>query len=470
MAADRWKNAVALERLRAILLTLLLSGIVLGGLSLLEWRRWFPADRHGWWFRNAESLLIAALGTVLTGILVMTANDLEERRNIEDFNRLSDAQAQIIGETFRDVRRELSELGRFLQDERPILSRAFQAFADPVARSSCVLALGWVSIVAEEERGSFESWMRLKWDDSFTVFEKTASGQRIAAAGRDEYYPIAFVAPLQGNEAVVGFDLGSEPVRRETLERAVETHLSAATPPIPLVHEEGSERGVIAYEPVFRGGANRPIGFVFGAMRLQSSLERMLAAGGGTDPHITVVLVDVASTGELYPLASYPEGSDNRIRNGLPFQREYRSVHPLFMLDRTWAIVARPSSAFLESHFSWVALLTGLAGLLGTVVASVFVSFLGGRQAGLERKVMERTRKLRGERNRSRHHTPFHRGCRDRYGYRGADHAHEPRRRPPYGLAARRSDGYGRRGCLPHCQRSDTRRYALPRGAGPGHG
>ena len=395
MKADQWKGAVAWERLRAILLTLLLSVIILGGLGFLEWRRWFPSERQGWWFRNAETLLIAALGIVLTVILTTTANDLEERRNIEDLDRLADAKAQIIGETFRDVRRELSDLGRFLQDERPILSRAFHVFADPMARSSCVQALGWVSIIPAGEKEAFESWMRLKWSDTFTVFERTASGQRTAVAERDEYYPIAFVAPLQGNEMVVGYDLGSEPVRRETLEKAAATRLPAATPPVPLMHEAELGKGVIALEPVFRGGGDRPIGFVLGALKLQASLERTLAAGGGTDPHITIVLVDVSSIGELYPLASYPEGLGNPIRGGLPFQREYRSVHPLFMLDRTWAIVARPGSAFLEAHFSWVVLLTGLAGLLGTMVASVFVSFLEGRQANLERKVMERTRELR---------------------------------------------------------------------------
>jgi len=393
---EQWRAAVSSERLRAILLTLVLTVVLLSGLSLLEWRRWFPKEKQRWWFHRAESLLIAALGLVLTVILTMTANDLEKRRNREDFNRLADAQAQIIGETFRDIRRELSDLARFFRGGKQVLNREFEAFAGPVARSSCVQALGWVSVVSEDEKDAFEAEMcqRQQGFGAFSVYERTAAGERIQAAERREYYPLTFVTPFQENEVAVGYDQGSEPIRRETLERAIRTRLPAATPPVQLVHETGREKGVLAYYPVFGEGKDRPFGFVLCVLRLETALKRTLAAGGGADPHIAVVLVDVTSQGELNPLAEYPERPDGRASPVLSAWEAYRSVHPLFILGRSWAIVARPGPAFVRAHQGWVGPLTGLTGLLVTMVMTVFVGFLNSRQATLERKVLERTRAL----------------------------------------------------------------------------
>ena len=86
-----------------------------------------------------------------------------------------------------------------------------------------------------------------------------------------------WVAPLEGNEAVVGLDLGFEARRREALEAARDRMTVVATRPIDLVQ---GGKGFLVYVPLRRAG--RFDGFALGVFRLEVALGRILQnlAGG----------------------------------------------------------------------------------------------------------------------------------------------------------------------------------------------
>lgn len=80
---------------------------------------------------------------------------------------------------------------------------------------------------------------------------------------RAEYEPVVYIEPLSGrNLLAVGYDLYSEPARREALDRARDSGQAALTAKVILVQEGGAQEqpGCLMYLPIYAN--NRPIGTV----------------------------------------------------------------------------------------------------------------------------------------------------------------------------------------------------------------
>ena len=99
----------------------------------------------------------------------------------------------------------------------------FRAFVEPFeSEHEGIQGLEWVVRVKDAERENFEESMREKGIAEFQISERTAQGVMIRAARRDEYYTTLAIEPINENEPALGFDIGSNPMRRQALERAMD--------------------------------------------------------------------------------------------------------------------------------------------------------------------------------------------------------------------------------------------------------
>lgn len=74
---------------------------------------------------------------------------------------------------------------------------------------------------------------------------------------REVYTSIVFLEPFaERNLRAFGYDMFSEPVRRQAMEQARDTGHAALTGPVKLVQEDGQSEqvGVLMYVPVYRRG------------------------------------------------------------------------------------------------------------------------------------------------------------------------------------------------------------------------
>lgn len=92
-------------------------------------------------------------------------------------------------------------------------------------------------------------------------------------SARAVYYPVFQLAPVAGNEAARGYDLGSEPTRREALESAIRSEQPTGTNPITLVQEAGNQKGMPVFRPVFDSGSPHHLrGFAVAVLRMGNRL------------------------------------------------------------------------------------------------------------------------------------------------------------------------------------------------------
>ncbi len=239
-----------------------------------------------------------------------------------------------------------------------------------LARQPEIQALSWNPLVPASRRTAVEAEAVAAGFAGFQLRERGTNGQFRPAQLRNEYVPVYFIEPLDRNALALGYDLESDPHRRESLEQARDTGQPVATAPLVLAQERGNQAGLLVLLPVYRGlvptgvasRRERIAGFavaVFRVADLVGQAFRELRAKG-----IEARLFDQSPAGEL--IYDDAPGWVNRSAAG-----PLRAETSLEFSGRRWAVLFAPTPEFntSQSHLqSWLALSGGLAFTLLTTV------------------------------------------------------------------------------------------------------
>lgn len=194
---------------------------------------------------------------------------------------------------------------------------------------------------------------------------------------REEVHAIVHLEPLDArNQAALGYDMFSEAVRREAMERARDTAQPAASGRVQLVQEIDGEvqAGFLIYAPVYRGGTapftleerrRRLIGFVYSPFRADDLMRGIF----GSARHRRA---DVA----IYDGAIAPE---HLLHRSPDFSREapwYAEVREMDVAGRLWRIRYSTRPEFKFSSSRDLVPYVFLAGVLATL----FLAALTGAQ------------------------------------------------------------------------------------------
>ena len=199
--------------------------------------------------------------------------------------------------------------------------------------------------------------------------------------GREERTAVVWLEPPERrNRAAMGFDMFTDPVRREAMERARDTGLISLTGKVTLVQEIDVKRqpGFLLYVPVYRGGLIPPseterrealIGWAYGAFRADDLFGAIFS--GEPDPTVDLQIYD-----------------GDRIEPAALLHDQARSIVPSWLRDiRTMQFAGRQWTLVFEAL---PALNTGAAPAVWALVIGFVISaivFLLSR-----REVMARSR------------------------------------------------------------------------------
>ncbi len=213
----------------------------------------------------------------------------------------------------------------------------------------------------------------------------------------DEYFPVVFVEPLnERNSAALGFDMYSEPVRREAMQRARDNADAAASGKVTSEQEiDASQAGFVIYLPVYEDGqipdtveARRQsvVGFVYAAFRMDELLEGVFP----TDhPEVAFAIYDGAAT---------PENLLYRSHQQETYPPRFTAQVPLTVAGRTWTMTFWSLPDFESASSRDYALLL----LSGGALFSFAVFFTARRQARARGDAERAARELRNSEERLR--------------------------------------------------------------------
>ncbi len=384
-----WKQDLFRAALRPLLLTLTMALLLLVSAALLI-RRQRLAEAAPRWLGRLETALAVTVGLTLTFFVAWRARERELRNNHRSFALLADHETRRLTDLLQDVETEqLLGLARFVESDRRTTAAEFQHFAEPLTRNPAVRAWEWLPAVPAADRAQTEREARGDGQPGFAIWERDAQGQRVPAAEREVYYPVLHVTPLAGNAPALGFDAGSEPVRRAALLEAARTGLAAATDPINLVQNARQRNGMAVFQPVLQAGEPATLrGFAVAVLQMDAV---MLGARDRASLHLTLSLLHPGQPNEL--LASTCTAAPDGVA-ALAVSR------PVAAFGRVFLVAAYPHPAFLSGQSRSSAAIAVLRGLGLTAALTLLVGAPVRRREELERLVGERTSQLRREEER----------------------------------------------------------------------
>ncbi len=361
-------------------MTLVLAALLCIGTALLRRRQ--RASAPAGWMRWIEPAMVFASGTTLSlaGGWVRHAEETESRDGA--FLDLATTRIQAIAKTLRVLRdTELRGLAHFCETNAELTRETFGRYASYLAENPAVSAWAWIPVVPGSERVPFETEASRNGDDGFAIWEKNSQGDRVPASARSTYYPVLHVVPRMANERAVGFDAGSEYLRRAALEEAAQFDQATSTEPLTMVHETRKQKAVLVYSPVFRAN-RRLVGFVLAAARLNTLLD------SGHPDEMIQFSVSALHQGQVpEPIA----GSDVESARG---HDGPTVVRPLAMFGKVLAVTAHAGPGFMALRPRHLGELAALAGCLLSAVVAMVVHLILHRRTELERQVANRTREL----------------------------------------------------------------------------
>ena len=310
-------------------------------------RRWFPAA-------------VFFTGIVLTLLAAYYASRTIQLRTRAQFETAALRARTSIRSRMQVYDAILHGATGFITVEKQVTRERFRKYVERLdlgANYPGMQAIGFAPRVSASEKDAMVSLMRQQGETRFRIWPQTTNV---------DVFPVAFQEPqTPRNDQAFGYDMFTDPTRREAMEHARDTGKSATSGKVTSIPEvaSGKQPGFLVYCPVYEGGAvpekiaDRParlLGFVycvFQARDLFASVFDDEGLGAGLE------IFDGKNTNEENLF--FRSGRESTSR--LPFREMFDEVTTLDICGRTWTtrVFAQP-----EPERTWIVLCLLAGGLL----------------------------------------------------------------------------------------------------------
>jgi hypothetical protein len=199
--ASDWNRHLARAAVLPVVLTLALIVTLTAASGLATRRRRLGAAAPSW-LQYLEPGAVLMVGLVLTLFAARTACNNESFNRAQLFEKLAESETYGVADVFLDLQHaELESLARFYECSVDVTADEFARFTTPLTDNPAVHAWGWIAAVPVAEQEAFERSVRDKDLPEFRIWQRNERGERTPAAGREMYFPVVLVSPLEGNEA-----------------------------------------------------------------------------------------------------------------------------------------------------------------------------------------------------------------------------------------------------------------------------
>jgi|GEM_PF-1629463 len=352
-------------------------------------------------------LAVLALSVVMTLAGFRLLDGVIRHDQISSFNLLAVRQVSTLQQNLDRNIETVYALGGLFDASESVSRREFGVFSEQMlSRASGVQALSWNPLIKPGQLDDVKRLARLDGLDNFDFFQSGPDGKPESLTARSDYVAVLYIEPYGKNRKALGYDVGSDPIRRDALNQARDTGRALSSGPVKLVQSLENEFGFLIFRPVYFNGRSPETvedrrrliqGFVVGVYNVSSILAGALDAAIPARTRVTIFDGE-GDVGSLTPVFD-TQGPHVGSSQGRPVRIDGAFVHTaqLTLPMRTWTVVVRPSENFsspIERAAEYMFLVAGLAGSLlvyGLLVSSRM------RNTMIEWNVENRTRELAAE-------------------------------------------------------------------------
>ena len=221
-------------------------------------------------------------GFVVTSLLVMFITSNKNELAKQDFYNTVHELTDEISEQITTSMRTIYHLSSFFQGSEHVTHEEFDQYVSGfINQYPEIHALEWAPRIPHEQRRHHEQQQAV-YKQGYTITEKPKDKGMVRAAMRDYYFPITYIYPMRGNESAFGYDLASNPIRKNMLKHSVITNTITLSSAIRLVQEKNDSNAVLIAMPITKTGKVTQSldsidlqGMVLGVFRINTLMDKI---------------------------------------------------------------------------------------------------------------------------------------------------------------------------------------------------
>jgi diguanylate cyclase (GGDEF)-like protein len=258
-----------------------------------------------------------------------------------------------------------------------VTPRQFESFTERgLRRYPMVQAISWAPVIKSAELGIFIRDTR-RYYPEFSVVERNNEGKFEKVKTRNIYIPVEYIEPFEINKKAQGFDLYSNPIRADAIDRAMISNHVVASAPIRLVQETKQQAGLLLLK--FLSESSNGPGLVSEVLRFEDFISTV---ANPSEKNIYLKIKDADTDSILF--------EKNR-----PIDLTYVLNAPIVFGGRVYDIETSPGPVFLAANDSnKLRLLFGALSALVITFISTFLSFIYNVNLRIEDKVSIQTAEI----------------------------------------------------------------------------
>jgi signal transduction histidine kinase/ActR/RegA family two-component response regulator len=370
----------------------------------------FCTDIGGKISRRRRILVIVPLIIVSAlGLLLFTYVRKEQQETVQkEFIQYSNTLAQAIEKHLHNMMDVVYMINSFYagsshseisDNDYPEYRVSRQEFYDftrhVFTRYPSIHTLAWLPRVPHHKRATYEKYAEKDGLIGFQFVDKLKDGRFITAPQRQEYFPAYFLEPTEGNESLLGFDVGTLPARMANIETAAASGKMSVSERIKLLLDPENEYSFAIYVPLYARDVmdnstlsaaerlRKLEGIAVGAFRINEVMKAALE--GLSHKDIGITMEDETA---ILP------AQRTLYNNNIAATPAITWVRSFTMGDRTWRLTFIPTPDYLKKHQDWDVWLVLLGAMLFTSLLGVFLLVVTGKTAVIQKKVASRTQEL----------------------------------------------------------------------------
>ncbi len=375
--------------------------ICLLGFTVIE-RRNTHARRLSGSLRFAESGLIFFIGlltTVTVSWLLYESNQAWIRHHLA---LASQPFALHVQTSLAENRHTLRMLANFFTFNPDGSRTDFSRMAAPLLADARSRSLRYIPIVRPGQADHYLERARADGCPSFhwKIWNEKALAVDSVNLPDTTLYPIFYMEPSPLTHHLLGFDLGSDPVRRRAILETLRTGLLSAAHPIdPSDPETG--RYMEFYYPITRASVGSEKdgsadGVVCMSMTFDDFFHTAASRFGKPVEMINTHFADIIPSGFAPVLAKFPADYvvQTVILPNQTFADAGSCIYPLFTLGHVFGLVVTPSESFAHAHSSYNVHAVATCGIVMTLLLAVATRLILNREQSVSQAIRRRTSEI----------------------------------------------------------------------------
>lgn len=329
-------------------------------------------------FKTGKTFILTNIfGWATIFLIIFNAASLEKRTINDDLNELVNSSLKDIRKATDKYELLLGGAAALIQIKPQLTASEWQNYQEAIKLESVCSAIqgfGYIRYIQKSDENKFQKETLVRGIENFEIktFDESYSAQF------SDRFLVTFFEPHAQNGRAIGLDIGSEKLRREAAEKALQTKSMVATESLQLFVPDKKQQAFVLFHPVW-DLKNQLTGWTFTPVVINTFYERALSQYANR-LHFELI----RNNNVIFKSSQRDESSLN-----LKYQRKV-NVN-IFGLDHT--LIIYPQTEFFQQHSHSSPQLALLMTLFMLFVAGfIFEQLTISQQT--ERLIIKRTREL----------------------------------------------------------------------------